>query len=116
MPFFKTPLNGLSGGQKQRFNALLSVINDPKIIILDELTTGLDLELQFKIIEFFKQKVKNKQTLLIVSHHPDEIEQLCNRLIIISDNKVLLDKTIEEIRKEYGTVRNLMNKFYKGKI
>ncbi|AKX34393.1 ABC transporter ATP-binding protein [Spiroplasma litorale] len=114
--FFKTPLNKLSGGQKQRFNALLSIINDPKIIILDELTTGLDMELQFKILEFFKNKVSNKQTLLIVSHHPEEIDKLCSRVIIIDNKIVLMDKSIEDIRKEYKTVRDLMEKFYKGEL
>ncbi|ASP28502.1 ABC transporter ATP-binding protein [Spiroplasma corruscae] len=114
--FFKTPLNRLSGGQKQRFNALLSIINDPKIIILDELTTGLDMELQFKILEFFKQKIQKKQTLLIVSHHPEEVETLCSRVIIIDNKKVLLDKSIENVKKDFGSVRNLMEKFYKGDL
>ncbi|QBQ08029.1 ABC transporter ATP-binding protein [Spiroplasma gladiatoris] len=112
--FYKTPLNRLSGGQKQRFNALLSIINDPKIIILDELTTGLDMELQFKILNFFKEVVKNNKTLLIVSHHPEEIEALCKRVIVIDNKKVLLDSSVEDIKNKYKTVRELMELFYKG--
>ncbi|QGS51937.1 ABC transporter ATP-binding protein [Spiroplasma tabanidicola] len=114
MEFYKTPLSKLSGGQKQRFNALLSVINDPKLIILDELTTGLDMELQFKILSYFQEKIKDKKTLIIVSHHPEEVERLCNRIIIIDNKKILMDKKIDQVTKEFKSVRNLMEKFYKG--
>ncbi|AOG61034.1 ABC transporter ATP-binding protein [Spiroplasma helicoides] len=114
--FLKTPLNKLSGGQKQRFNALLSVVNNPKIIILDELTTGLDLELQFKIINFFKNQIKNNKTLLIVSHHPEEVEKLCDRLILVDKNHIILDQPVKQVQNSYGSVRNLMEEFYKGNI
>ncbi|AKU80039.1 ABC transporter ATP-binding protein [Spiroplasma turonicum] len=114
--FYKTPLNRLSGGQKQRFNALLSIINNPKLIVLDELTTGLDMELQFKILNFFKEVVSKKQTLIIVSHHPEEVEKLCNRIIIIDNKKVLMDKSIEEVKEQFKNVRNLMEMFYRGEL
>ncbi|WP_339022433.1 ABC transporter ATP-binding protein [Spiroplasma endosymbiont of Crioceris asparagi] len=111
--FAKRNLNRLSGGQKQRFNAMLSVLNKPKVVILDELTTGLDMRLQFKILNFFKQStIKDNQTLLIVSHNPEEVEQLCTRAIIIGDKKILLDKSVEDIKKEYGSVRKLMDKYF----
>lgn len=113
--FKKTPLTRLSGGQKQRFNAMLSVLNDPKIVILDELTVGLDMQLQFKILEFFKKSTKEKkQTLLIVSHNADEVEMLCNRMIIIGNQGIYFDDSIASVKKKYGGVRNLMDHYFKG--
>ncbi|WP_339020280.1 ABC transporter ATP-binding protein [Spiroplasma endosymbiont of Atherix ibis] len=113
--FIKRPLKKLSGGQRQRFNAMISIMNNPKIIILDELTTGLDMELQFKIIDFFKKNTKEfKQTLLLVSHHPEEVEEMCDRLIIIKDSKIWYDDSVENTIKKHKSVRELMNKFFKG--
>lgn len=115
--FISRPLKKLSGGQKQRFNAMISVMNNPKIVILDELTTGLDMELQYKIIDFFKENVqKSNQTLLLVSHHPEEVEILCNRLVIIKDGNIFFDKKINDVIKEYRSVRKLMNLFFKGEL
>ncbi|AUM62733.1 ABC transporter ATP-binding protein [Spiroplasma monobiae] len=113
--FINRPLKKLSGGQRQRFNAMISIMNNPKIVILDELTTGLDMELQFKIIDFFKVNTKEfKQTLLLVSHHPEEVEEMCDRLIIIKDSKVWYDDSVENTIKNHNSVRELMNRFFKG--
>lgn len=113
--FKKTTLTRLSGGQKQRFNAMLSVLNDPKIVILDELTVGLDMQLQFKILEFFKKSTKEKkQTLLIVSHNADEVEMLCDRMVIIGNQGIYFDDSIANVKKKYGGVRNLMDHYFKG--
>lgn len=115
--FKKTSLTRLSGGQKQRFNAMLSVLNDPKIVILDELTVGLDMELQFKILNFFKASTKKeKQTLLIVSHNPEEVEMLCTRLIIVGQQKILFDDSINNVKKHYQGVRNLMEQYFGGRF
>ncbi|WP_339030840.1 ABC transporter ATP-binding protein [Spiroplasma endosymbiont of Cantharis nigra] len=115
--FIDRPLKKLSGGQRQRFNAMISIMNNPKIIILDELTTGLDMELQFKIIDFFSKNTKEfNQTLLLVSHHPEEVEEMCDRLIIIKDSKVFYDDSIVDTIKKHKSVRALMDKFFKGEI
>ncbi|WP_342268802.1 ABC transporter ATP-binding protein [Spiroplasma endosymbiont of Aspidapion aeneum] len=111
--FKQSTLNRLSGGQKQRFNAMLAVLNNPKIVILDELTTGLDMKLQFKLIDFFKKStIEEGQTLLIVSHMPEEVEQLCTRLIIIGDKKVLLDEKTENLFKKKISIRSLMHEYF----
>ncbi|WP_234013408.1 hypothetical protein [Mesoplasma florum] len=92
-------------------------MNNPKIVILDELTTGLDMELQYKITDFFRENVKkSKQTLLLVSHHPEEVEILCDRIIIIKDGGIFFDKKISAVIKKYGSVRDLMNLFFKGEL
>ncbi|AHI53451.1 ABC transporter ATP-binding protein [Spiroplasma sabaudiense Ar-1343] len=110
-------LRKLSGGQKQRFNAMISMMNDPALVILDELTTGLDMQLQFSIISFFKKKMEeDKKTLLLVSHSPEEVELLCTRMIIINDGKVAFDRKISEALKEFKSVRNIMNKHFEGSL
>ncbi|MBE4704263.1 ABC transporter ATP-binding protein [Spiroplasma platyhelix] len=115
--FRKTSLTKLSGGQKQRFNAMLSVLNKPKIVILDELTVGLDMELQFKILNFFKKSTKEeKQTLLIVSHNAQEVEMLCTRMIIIGNQGIFFDDSIKNVQKNYGGVRNLMDNYFRKEL
>ncbi len=71
----KKEISLLSGGQRQRFNCFLSILNDPEILILDELVTGLDLKMQIKLVNFIKSwKEINKINLLIVSHTPEEVK------------------------------------------
>ncbi|WP_026389280.1 ABC transporter ATP-binding protein [[Acholeplasma] multilocale] len=115
--FLKRPLKKLSGGQKQRFNAMISMMNKPEIVILDELTTGLDMQLQFQITDFFRETTKkNKQTLILVSHSATEVELLCNRMVIVNDGVIGFDRTIDQAIKEFGSVRNIMNKHFAGEL
>ncbi|AXK51258.1 ABC transporter ATP-binding protein [Spiroplasma alleghenense] len=115
--FRKRSIRKLSGGQKQRFNAMISMMNDPELVILDELTTGLDMQLQFSIISFFKDKLKkDNKTLILVSHSPEEVELLCNRMVIIKDGKVAFDRKITEAIKEFKTIRNIMDKHFEGSL
>ncbi|ATG97754.1 ABC transporter ATP-binding protein [Mesoplasma lactucae] len=115
--FYKQQIKNLSGGQKQRFNAMISDLNNPQLLILDELTTGLDMKLQFQIINYFIATVeKEHQSLIIVSHRPDEVEALCNRAIIIHDGIVWFDDTVENIDKNYGGVKQLMQKYFDGDL
>jgi ABC-2 type transport system ATP-binding protein len=82
--FLKSDLNSLSGGQKQRFNAMLSILNKPEVVILDELITGLDLKMQLSLIEFFRNyQTENHSTLIFISHMPEEVELICHRLILL---------------------------------
>ncbi|AGR41172.1 ABC transporter ATP-binding protein [Spiroplasma taiwanense] len=115
--FINRPLNKLSGGQKQRFNSMISLMNQPEIVILDEFTTGLDLKLQIKLMNFIKKYCDEKnKTLLIVSHSPEEVELLCQRVAILFDGKIIFDNSILEVKKQFGSVRNLMNKHFAGEI
>ncbi|BET38030.1 hypothetical protein [Spiroplasma ixodetis] len=82
----------LSVGQRQRFNCFLSILNDPEILILDELVTGLDLKMQIKLVNFIKSwKEIKKINLLIVSHTPEEVELLCDRVVILKNGEIYQD-------------------------
>ncbi|WP_075048913.1 ABC transporter ATP-binding protein [Spiroplasma turonicum] len=112
----KKDLNQLSGGQKQRLNTLLAILNDPNYIFLDEMITGLDLKMQLRLADFFANLKKEKKTLLIISHIPEEVETLCDRVMIIDKGKIFLDMNIDDVKKKYKTVRELLIKYYKGEL
>ncbi|WP_342269355.1 ABC transporter ATP-binding protein [Spiroplasma endosymbiont of Aspidapion aeneum] len=109
----KKRLNKCSGGEQQRFNCLLSIINKPKILILDELITGLDLKMQIKLINFFKELKKSENiTLIIVSHVPEEVEALSERIILLREGRIYLDDSVDNIKSKYKSVRELLTQFY----
>lgn len=111
--FYNKQLNNLSGGEKQRFNAMLAIINNPEILILDEPTSGLDLKMQVKLTKFFKEYIINNQkTLLMTSHIPEEIENLCNRVILLENGTIISDLKIKDIINNYGSIRLFIEKYY----
>ena len=115
--FWKRQLQKLSGGQKQRFNAFLAVIHNPQIVFFDEVTTGLDIELQYRILNYLKGLAKGKQqTIFIVSHGPEEVEQIADRVILIDQGLIWVDVRIKQLLEKYGSVRKMMNLYFEGKI
>lgn len=77
----------LSGGQKQKLGIIVTLLSNAKIIILDELTTGLDPNARRSTIKFIRKYIGRK-TIIMTTHFLDEIEQLCDRVCIISHGKV----------------------------
>lgn len=113
--FYKRNLNNLSGGQKQRFNALLSILIKPELLILDELSNGLDIELKHRIIKFLKKwLLKTNTSLIFISHNPSEVENLCDNLAIIHEGKIYYENDIKSIIKEFGSVSNIMDIYFEG--
>lgn len=111
--FLKKSLATLSGGQQQRFNAVLAVLHNPELIILDELTTGLDLQAQFKILDFFKKIIRTEQhTIILVSHIPNEIELLADRILLLRDGSIFADYPITTVREQFGSVHRLLANFF----
>lgn len=91
----------LSGGQKQRFSIATTLINQPKIIFLDEPTTGLDPQARRNLWHLIKD-IRNKgTTVIITTHYMDEAEQLCDRVAIMDEGKIIAldtpDKLIDEL-------------------
>ena len=92
----------LSGGQKQRFSIATTLINNPRIIFLDEPTTGLDPQARRNLWELIKQIRTNGTTVIITTHYMDEAEYLCDRvaimdagqLIALDNPAVLIDQLI----------------------
>jgi ABC-2 type transport system ATP-binding protein len=79
----------LSGGQKQRFSIATTLINNPKIVFLDEPTTGLDPQARRNLWDLIREIRNNGTTVIITTHYMDEAEQLCDRIAIMDEGKII---------------------------
>jgi ABC-2 type transport system ATP-binding protein len=90
----KAKYKELSGGQKQRFSVATTLINEPKIVFLDEPTTGLDPQARRNLWELVRNIQQRGATVIITTHYMDEAEYLCDRVAIIDRGKIVaLDTT-----------------------
>ena len=91
----------LSGGQKQRFSIATTLINNPKIIFLDEPTTGLDPQARRNLWDLIREIRSAGTTVILTTHYMDEAEQLCDRIAIMDEGKIIKldtpDKMIDEL-------------------
>lgn len=85
----KAKYKELSGGQKQRFSVATTLINEPKIVFLDEPTTGLDPQARRNLWELVKSIQARGTTVIITTHYMDEAEYLCERVAIIDSGKIV---------------------------
>lgn len=97
----KSQVKELSGGQKQRFSVATTLINKPRIIFLDEPTTGLDPQARRSLWELIRQIREKGTTVIITTHYMDEAEYLCDRVAIIDSGKIIAldapDKLIDDL-------------------
>jgi len=85
----KSIYKSLSGGQKQRFSIATTLINDPKIIFLDEPTTGLDPQARRNLWDLIKNIRDAGTTVIITTHYMDEAEYLCDRVAIMDEGQII---------------------------
>lgn len=85
----KSYVNNLSGGQKQRFSIAATLVNKPKVIFLDEPTTGLDPQARINLWEMIREINKAGTTLVLTTHYMDEAQELCDRLAIMDHGKIV---------------------------
>ncbi len=95
----KTPVENLSGGMKRRLNIAVALVHQPKLLILDEPTTGLDLETRYEIWELIQNLKKQGMTILLTTHLLDEAQRICQRIGIIKEGKIISEGSLEELRK-----------------
>lgn len=97
----KNKYKEMSGGQKQRFSIATTLINKPKIVFLDEPTTGLDPQARRNLWELIKDIRQKGTTVIITTHYMDEAEQLCDRIAIMDEGKIIAmaspDKMIDDL-------------------
>ncbi|MCC7400558.1 MAG: ABC transporter ATP-binding protein [Chitinophagaceae bacterium] len=93
----KSQFKQLSGGQKQRFSVATTLINQPRIIFLDEPTTGLDPQARRSLWELVLQIRKKGTTVIITTHYMDEAEYLCDRVAIIDSGKIVALNTPDKL-------------------
>jgi len=96
----KIKVKNLSTGNKQKLGVLMCFMNQPKILILDEPTKGLDPILQNKVYEYLLNFKKNGTTIFMSSHNLDEVEKLCDHVGIIRTGKLVAVETIRTLKEK----------------
>ncbi len=111
--FFTRKTGELSSGQKNRVSLAKSLINKPEILLLDEPTASLDPDIGDFIRSYIQEyKLKNKVTILLASHNMNEVERLCNSIIMMRSGKIIDSGTCKELIKKHGR-NNLEETFLK---
>ncbi len=95
----KSPVETLSGGMQRRLNIAVALVHQPKLVILDEPTTGLDIEARYEIWELIQQLQSQGITILLTTHLLDEAERLCQRIGILKNGSIVAQGSLEELRK-----------------
>ena len=98
----KEPTKNFSGGMKRRLNLALGLIHDPKLILLDEPTVGIDPQARRNILDVVKSIVAGGRTVLYTTHYLEEAEELCDRLAIIDHGQILSQGTVGELKTQMG--------------
>jgi len=98
----KEPTKNFSGGMKRRLNLALGLVHDPKLILLDEPTVGIDPQARRNILEVVRNIVTRGRTVLYTTHYLEEAEELCDRLAIIDHGKILSQGTVGELKTQLG--------------
>ena len=94
------PLRNLSLGERMKMEIIGSLLHSPKVLFLDEPTIGLDVSSRHRIRDFLKYINKEKKTTIILtSHYLEDIEALCNRIIVIDKGKLIYDGSLKEMSK-----------------
>lgn len=99
----KKRTGSLSGGMKRRFMLARSLIHNPKVLILDEPTAGVDVELRRSIWEFIEYWHKQDKTVILTTHYLEEAEQLCKNLAIIQNGKIVKKDSLPNMLDLLGT-------------
>src|SRR6185503_1729347 len=103
----KAQVKELSGGQKQRFSIAAALVNDPKVLFLDEPTTGLDPQARRNLWELISSINKKGKTVVITTHYMDEAEVLCNRIAIMDHAHIVALDTTENLLKLPGLATSI---------
>ncbi|HEV7742356.1 MAG TPA: ATP-binding cassette domain-containing protein [Pseudolysinimonas sp.] len=99
----KDKVDDLSGGMKRRLTIARALINDPRILLLDEPTTGLDPQARHILWDRLFRLKEQGTTLLLTTHYMDEAEQLCDRLVVVDKGKIMAEGAPAKLIKQYST-------------
>ena len=101
----------LSGGQKQRFSIACALVNEPKVLFLDEPTTGLDPQAKHNLWELIKELNLSGMTIILTTHNMEEAENLCHKVAIMDKGRIIIEGNpkdlIDKYDKEDGNLENV---------
>jgi ABC-2 type transport system ATP-binding protein len=98
----KKRVSELSGGEKQKLSVVLALINNPQIVFLDELTTGLDPKARRDVWSYLNKLKQKGMTIFLTSHYMDEVRHLCDRILIIEKGKEVISGTPDYVIEQSG--------------
>jgi lipooligosaccharide transport system ATP-binding protein len=99
----KAKVDSLSGGMKRRLTIARALINDPRMLLLDEPTTGLDPQARHILWDRLFRLKEQGTTLLLTTHYMDEAEQLCDRLVVVDKGAIMAEGTPAELIRRYSS-------------
>jgi len=106
------PVRKLSLGEKVKFNIIASLLHKPKIVFLDEPTIGLDVVAREEMIKFLSEiNKKEKTTIFLTTHNMDDIEELCERIIIIDSGEKIFDGPLSKVKKDFADWKRITLSF-----
>lgn len=104
----------LSGGLKRRVMLARAMMHDPELVILDEPTAGVDVELRHELWQYLKRINEEGKTIVLTSHYLEEVELLCDRIAIINKGKIVEDKPKTDYVKSGETLEEVYLELTKG--
>lgn len=110
----KKPFMNLSGGMKRRAVLARALICDPQLLILDEPTAALDVELRYELWEHIRKLNKMGKTIILTSHYIEEIEKLCENVAVINKGVLLFYGHKSELLKDHRNLEEAYRKMIKG--
>lgn len=111
--FIDTPVRQLSLGQRMRGDLVAAMLHSPKLLFLDEPTIGLDVEAKYAVRKFIREiNERNRTTIILTTHDLGDIQELCKRLIIINEGKIIEDGSLSELIDRIAPYRQLVVDFY----
>jgi ABC-2 type transport system ATP-binding protein len=103
-----TIFENLSGGQKQKMGLCLALVNDPKLLFLDEPTTGLDAQARRAMWVVIRRLRSEGKTIFLTTHYLDEAQQLADHVAIMNKGKIIAMGTPQELIDEYGSGKKMV--------
>ena len=109
-------LDKLSGGQQQKIQLGVTIMGDPELLIMDEPTKGFDPVNRRLLMNVIEERRKAGATIIYVTHQMEEVEQLCDRLILLKDGQAAAYGTLAEVKKQFGgaSMDDIFVKVYGG--
>ena len=100
--FANTRIDKLSGGQQQKIQLGITIIDDPELLILDEPTKGFDPVNRRLLMDIVEEHRKAGATVIFVTHQMEEVERLCDRIILLKNGKAEAYGTVKEVKQKFG--------------
>ena len=106
--FLNQPVRQLSLGQRMRADLCAALLHDPKILFLDEPTIGLDVVVKKQIREMIKRINESRNvTVILTTHDMKDVEEICDRIILINEGRIVMDGPVKEIKKEFRGISEI---------